>query len=404
MKRNRHQYALAFRSDQRRHIMRHHSGDRDLAPIFEPDRQAPRYVVVGDGGAGPGNSRRLRQAPGAALLLGRLQREPARSAAAIAEEFHLPPAIRTKAVEVGDDRAARRAAGREREIEHGPTTGTDDFADACHHFLSPAPARRTSAAVTIIFDETLRALRRDRAARTGAELFLFERVFEECLDRIRFMNQRFRRALLIGSPDPSWPARLGAVSEQVEVREPGPQFAAAAGGLPIAEDRWEPEEAAFDLVLAIGTLDTVNDLPLALRLIRFAMASGGLMIGAASGGDTLPQLRSAMRAADALADGISARVHPRIEPSALAPLIESAGFIKPVVDVDRVQLSYASLDRLVADLRAMAATNVLQSRPAPLTRAQAEAASSAFSEGGKGGRTVETIELLHFAAWTPTEG
>lgn len=404
MERHRHKDALAISGDKRRHIVRHRPGDRDLPPIFESDRQAPRNLVIGNGRASAGNSRRLREAAGAALLLRRLQRKPTRSAARIAQKLHLLPAIRAKAVEVGNDRPTRRAAGRKCKIEHSPTTGSNDLADDCHRFLSPAPARRTSAAVTIIFDDRLRALRRDRAARTGPELFLFERAFDECLERIQLMNQRFRRALLIGSPDPSWPARLGAVADQVAVRDPGPQFAARAGGLPIAEDRWEPEQGAFDLVLAIGTLDTVNDLPLALRLIRFAMAPSGLMIGVAPGGDTLPQLRRAMRAADALSGGVSAHVHPRIEPAALAPLIESAGFIKPVVDVDRVLLSYASLGRLVADLRRMAATNVLQSRPGPLTRAQAEAAAKAFSEAGSDGRTVESIELLHFAAWTAAEG
>ena len=95
-------------------------------------------------------------------------------------------------------------------------------------------------------------------------------------------------------------------------------------------------EQAYDLVLAVGTLDTVNDLPLALRLIRYAMRSDGLFIAALSGGDTLPRLRAAMRAADAVSGLAAPHVHPRIEPSALAPLLGDAGFVDPVVDVDRV--------------------------------------------------------------------
>ncbi len=135
------------------------------------------------------------------------------------------------------------------------------------------------------------------------------------------------------------------------------------------EDAWEAPEAAYDLVVAVGTLDTVNGLPTALRLIRHAMRANGLFIGALSGGNTLPQLRAAMRAADAVSGAASPHAHPRIEPAALAPLLEQAGFVRPVVDIDRVQVAYASLARLIGDLRAMAATNILLARPSFIGRA-----------------------------------
>ena len=254
----------------------------------------------------------------------------------------------------------------------------------------------------VLFDMDLRARRRDRAARIGPELFLLERAFDDCLERIALMDRRFERALLIGCPDARWGERLGALTGEVECRDPGPLFAAAAGGFPVTEDRWEPSPQSFDLVLAIGSLDTVNDLPLAFRLVRFAMRPDGLFMAALSGGDTLPALRAAMLAADALSGAASPRVHPRIEPAALSPLLTDAGFVRPVVDVDRVQVSYRSLGRLAADLRAMAATNILSARGPTLTRAQRDAAERAFADAGVEGRTTETFELLHFAAFVPS--
>lgn len=247
----------------------------------------------------------------------------------------------------------------------------------------------------------LRALRRDRAARIGPELFLFERAFEDCLERIALMNRRFETALLIGCPDAGWRGRLEAVAEVVECRDPGRLFAARAGGTTIAEDDRVAEGPAYDLVIAIGTLDTVNDLPLALRLIRHGMRPDGLFIGAVSGGDTLPRLRAAMRAADSVAGIAVPHIHPRIEASALSPLLSDAGFTRPVVDVERVQVAYRSFARLVSDLRAMGGTNVLKAQGPRLTREQRDAASRAFEEGAENGRTMETFELLHFAAWTP---
>ena len=250
----------------------------------------------------------------------------------------------------------------------------------------------------------LRALRRDRAARRGAELFLYERAFDDCLERIESHRRHFSRALLIGVPDAAWPRRVAAIADSVEARDPGPSFASAAGGETIIEDSWQPPEGSFDLVVTIGTLDTVNELPLALRLIRLAMAPSGLFIGAMSGGDTLPRLRGAMRAADAIAGVAAPHVHPRIEAAALAPLLEQVGFVRPVVDVDRVPVSYRALAALVADLRAMAATNLLLGRPGFVAKAALAAAERQFREGGDGERTVETFEILHFAAWIPNDG
>jgi hypothetical protein len=247
----------------------------------------------------------------------------------------------------------------------------------------------------------LRAQRRDRAARTGPELFLFERAFDDCLERITLMNRRFDRALLIGCPDPLWADRLRFSAEAVDRRDPGPLFAASAGGTSIIEDAWAPSPETYDLVVAVGTLDTVNDLPLAFRLIRYAMRTNSLFIGAFSGGDTLPRLRAAMRAADGAAGIAAPRIHPRIEASALSPLLADAGFTQPVVDVERVPVSYETLDRLVSDLRAMGTTSVIQVRVPQLMRREREAALRAFADAAENGRTTETFELLHFAAWTP---
>jgi NADH dehydrogenase [ubiquinone] 1 alpha subcomplex assembly factor 5 len=256
--------------------------------------------------------------------------------------------------------------------------------------------------VPYLFDMELRSLRRDRAARGGPELFLLERAFADCLDRLSLMHSIFDTALLIGCPDPEWAPRLAEFAGHVDVSDPGLLFATAAGGEQLVEDAWEPEREAYDLVLAVGTLDTVNDLPRALIGARWGMKPGSLLLGAMSGGDTLPRLRGAMRAADLVTGSASPHVHPRVEPSALSGLLASAGFVNPVVDVDRVPVSYRSLHQLVRDLRRMGATNLLAERSRrPLSRRAYAAAAADFSAWAEGDRTVETFEILHFAGWSP---
>jgi NADH dehydrogenase [ubiquinone] 1 alpha subcomplex assembly factor 5 len=256
--------------------------------------------------------------------------------------------------------------------------------------------------MTQLFDPLLRARRRDRAARTGPELFLLERAFADCLERIEIINRSWGRGLLLGCPEPGWKGRLECLVKEVEVADPGPAFAEAAGGTLIFEESWSVPRPCFDLVLAIGTLDTVDDLPGVLGTLAQAIHPGGLLLGAMSGGETLPLLRSAMAAADRAMGHAAAHIHPRIEASALAPLLEQAGLSRPVVDIDRVAVSYTSLPALVHDLRGMAATNVLVQRPRHyLRKSGLAAAAEEFAGQGRDGRSTETFELLHFAAWKP---
>jgi hypothetical protein len=256
-----------------------------------------------------------------------------------------------------------------------------------------------------LFDPKLRAVRRDRACRQGVEMFLYERAFADCLERVELVRRRFRSCLLVGCPDREWPERLRPVAEQVDAVDPGALFANAAEARQADETDLPSAPGRHDLCVAVGTLDTVNDLPRALLAIRRALAPGSLFIGALSGGETLPQLRSAMRAADTVQGSAAPHVHPRIEAASLAPLLVAAGFVNPVVDVDRVPVSYSSLSNLVRDLRRMGATNILVQRShRPLGRAARQAALDAFAGAGDGTRTIETFELLHFAAWTPPAG
>jgi NADH dehydrogenase [ubiquinone] 1 alpha subcomplex assembly factor 5 len=123
--------------------------------------------------------------------------------------------------------------------------------------------------------------------------------------------------------------------------------------------------------------------------------------GGVGGAAPRPRRRAARPPPDSLAGIAAPHVHPRIEASALAPLLDAAGFIDTVVDVDRVKVSYPSLEQLVGDLRAMGATNILLTGPRFVGRAARAAAMRAFAQAGEGSKTIETFEILHFAAHTP---
>jgi SAM-dependent methyltransferase len=112
------------------------------------------------------------------------------------------------------------------------------------------------------FDRALRRLRRDRAASrfAGAD-YLHRLVADEMLERLDFVKRGFSRALDLGCADGHLGRRLAARGMDVVAADPGLAFARAASGLQCDEDRLPFAGGSFDLVVWIGALDGVNDVP-----------------------------------------------------------------------------------------------------------------------------------------------
>ena len=244
--------------------------------------------------------------------------------------------------------------------------------------------------MSILFDPALRRLRFARAGRIGGS-FLLDRMFDEVIDRLAAIRRPLDRLLVVGPEQPGWRGRLAPVASSVDWLNPAERD----------EDTADLPVAAYDAALAVGSLDSVNLLPLAMRGMAEALRPDAPLLGGMLGGNSLPVLRRALIEADRATGPASPRSHPRIDPATLAALLAVAGFAEPVVDVDRVTLRYVSLDRLVADLRAAAATNLLAERskvwpgrdwPERLTAAFAAAADP-------DGRVAEGFEILHFHGW-----
>lgn len=254
------------------------------------------------------------------------------------------------------------------------------------------------------FDRALRRLRRDRAARFEGPDYLHRRAAEELDARLDFVSRRFGRALDLGCGTGAMGERLVARGIEVVSADAGAAFAAAARGVQCDEDRLPFADGAFDLVVSVGALDTVNDLPGALTLIRRTLRPDGLFLAAFAGAGCLPALRAALRAAEeAEGQAPSPRLHPQIDVRAAGDLLTRAGFALPVVDREEVEVRFSGLGRLVEDLRGMAATNLLKERARrPFTRLGLAAAAVAFDErAGPDGRTAERFEILYLSGWAP---
>jgi NADH dehydrogenase [ubiquinone] 1 alpha subcomplex assembly factor 5 len=250
------------------------------------------------------------------------------------------------------------------------------------------------------FDRGLRRLRRDRAAlRRGEPLYFHDTATEGLLERLDGVQRSFPEALVIGGLTPQLEEALRSRGSMVTVTDASAHAAARAGGVQCDEDRLPFADASFDLVVSVGALDSVNDLPGALILIRRILRPDRLFLAACAGAGSLPSLKRAMLSADEAAGGaVTAHVHPQIDVRAMGDLLARAGFLLPVADREQISLRYRSFARLVADLRAEAATNILVSREGrALGRAALAAAAADFeSRGGE-----EQVELLFLTGWAP---
>lgn len=242
-----------------------------------------------------------------------------------------------------------------------------------------------------IFDRAAYRARRARAGRKQGDIFLAEDAAAHIAERLTAMNRVFERALDLGS------------------RAPGPYVAQAkhwtGPDIIVDEEALPFTPASFDLVVSVLSLHAVNDLPGALVQIRRVLKPDGLFMAALFGGETLNELRTAFAAAEAdIAGGASPRVAPFADVRDLGALLQRAGFISPVADVERTIVRYQSLDTLFLDLRALGETNALSGRRVSalsrklLSALSAEYASRFADADGKLRATFDIVYLTGYAS------
>ncbi|KQN09997.1 methyltransferase type 11 [Sphingobium sp. Leaf26] len=252
-----------------------------------------------------------------------------------------------------------------------------------------------------IFDRARRARQRDRMLDGFADHdFLHRAMLDELLDRLGDVQRDLPEVLVIGCPDGSAKAALEALGKRVACADPGFLAARAAGGVQVDEDALPFADDSFDLIIACGTLDSVNDLPGALILMRRVLRPDGLMLAAFAGAGSLPRLKAALLAAEG--DRPGQHVHPQVDVRSAGDLLSRAGFTMPVADGDVLNIRYGDVLRLMHDLRGMGAGNALATRAPALTRAVLIRAAAQFAGAADpDGRTAEQMAIIYLSGWKP---
>ncbi|MFW5678762.1 MAG: methyltransferase domain-containing protein [Pseudomonadota bacterium] len=262
----------------------------------------------------------------------------------------------------------------------------------------------------LVFDVGTMRRQRDRhAAGLIADDFLLGEMVERLVERLDDIRREFVDVLDLGG-------RHGPLAEALRRREPrtravvldpSAKLCTAADAPSVVADLetlpFRP--ASFDAIVSAGSLHHVNDLPGLLRQARDCLKPDGLLLLAFAGGETLSELRHALMAAELdVTGGAGPRVAPFVDVRDLGALLQRAGFALPVVDCDRLTLTYADPLALMADLRRAGEANVLRERPrTPLRRDVLARALEHYAarDTDPRGRIKVTVDLLFATAWAP---
>lgn len=175
--------------------------------------------------------------------------------------------------------------------------------------------------------------------------------------------------------------------------------------LEVDEEFWPFEPHELDLIASLGHLHWVNDVPGMLLQFKNSLRPDGLFVAAFAGGETLRELRAAIAHVEMeLYGGVSPRVSPFITLPDMAALMQRAQFALPVVDNEMVAVTYGSLEKMIADLRATGQTNAVLKRDRRIVRKDFWPRVEAFYRDNfadERGRLKATVEMIYALGWAP---
>ncbi|AMO72170.1 hypothetical protein AZE99_10185 [Sphingorhabdus sp. M41] len=223
---------------------------------------------------------------------------------------------------------------------------------------------------------------------------------EEILERLNVVKRTFRRALIVGLPSATLGRELKKRGMAVVYADSSARIANDLGGVICDDDRLPFADHSFDLIINVGSLDAVNDLPGALVLSRRILMPDGLLLAALVSAESFPSLKTIMMKAEE--DRVAAHIHPQLDVRTAGDLLARAGLTLPVADSESLNLRYSTLQRLIDDLRDAGGSNIMTDSVSPIRRDVYRNIRSLFeTQTDAAGKFTETVTLLYLCAWAP---
>lgn len=200
------------------------------------------------------------------------------------------------------------------------------------------------------------------------------------------LKQRYRRALVVALD--LAPGMLREARRHQHLFRRFERVCGDAMRLPLAD-------ASVDVVVSSLMLQWCDPPDRVFAEVRRVLKPGGFFAFSTFGPDTLKELRSAW----AEADGYN-HVNHFIDMHDVGDALVRAGLTEPVLDVDRMQLTYPDALALMRDLKAIGAHNVTAGRPRALVgRSRLRQMQSAYEAFRRDGRLPASYEVVYGVTW-----
>jgi len=159
-------------------------------------------------------------------------------------------------------------------------------------------------------------------------------------------------------------------------------------------------DRSFDLVFSSLTFQWCNDLDAVFDECARVLRPDGLFIFSSLGPDTLRELRASWATVDA-----TPRVNRFIDMHDVGDALVRAGFSSPVLECDRITVTYPDVYAVMRDLRGIGAINTLAARRRGLsTRRELQCMAEAYESFRANGKLPATYEVVYAHAWRPQPG
>jgi malonyl-CoA O-methyltransferase len=200
------------------------------------------------------------------------------------------------------------------------------------------------------------------------------------------LKRRFRKSLVVAVD--MAPGMLREAQRHQHLFRRFERVCADAMRLPFAD-------SSVDVVFSSLMLQWCDPLDVVFAQIKRVLKPDGFFAFSTFGPDTLKELRAAWGAAD----GYN-HVNQFVDMHDVGEALVRAGLTEPVLDVDRIQLTYADMLTLMKDLKAIGAHNVTAGRARGLMgRARLARVEAAYEAFRRDGRLPATYEVIYGATW-----
>lgn len=155
------------------------------------------------------------------------------------------------------------------------------------------------------------------------------------------------------------------------------------------------EDGSVDLIYSNAAIQWSNDLDHTFREFQRVLKPNGLLMFTTFGPDTLKELRYSWSEADG-----RSHVSSFLDMHDVGDALMRARFADPVMDVDRMELTYSDVTGLMRDLKVLGAHNVTEDRHHGLTgKGRLKAMKEAYEAYRSNGRLPASYEVVYGHAW-----